>query len=239
MGGYGEREMQNLIQKDPTLFRTANIEDCAQVDQTLGFRINEIEQNLLEAAFKRDPEGDVSSWGKMVHDAQSWIGLHPQTLLTPYHELQRMCELIDRPDTAHFVDLGAGYGRMGLVLSQLYPEATFTGVEVVQERVEEGNRVFDYYGCKNSRLIHQNLFDDNFQLPIGDCYLIYDYGTLDHIRWTMGQLQNLADIHRFQVIARGKGIQSLIIAAHPWLFAKEGMPQEENFTVYKTYLLDS
>ena len=40
------------------------------------------------------------------------------------------------------VDLGAGYGRMGLVIAKHYPTLSFWGVEYVAERVAEGNRVF-------------------------------------------------------------------------------------------------
>jgi hypothetical protein len=207
-----------------------------EVDQRLGFTIDRIEFQLRAKAYELDPEGDVNSWGKLLHEAQSWIGLDPQTLLTPYDELSRMCDLIDTRDNIHFVDLGAAYGRMGFVLKARYPNSSFTGVEIVQERVDEGNRVFALHDCQNARLIQQDMFHESFQLPLGDCYMIYDYGVLDHLRWTMGQLENLADVHRFQVIARGDTIRSLIQYAHPWLTRIGDVKHEENFSVYTPYL---
>jgi hypothetical protein len=207
-----------------------------KIDRELGFNINTIEENLRRAAIEMDPEGSVNSWGKSMHEAQSWIGLCPQTLLTPYDELDRMCDLIDLPDGAHVVDLGAAYGRMGIVLNQRFPDAHFTGIEIVQERVEEGNRIYVEQGCQNARLIHHDMFAGNFQLPLADCYLIYDYGALDHIRWTMGQLENLANVHRFQLIARGETIRSLIQYAHPWLSDVGDTKHEKNFSVYANYV---
>lgn len=206
------------------------------VDIELGFEINAIEHKLHEAAYMRDPKGDVGTWGKMVHSAQTWIGLQPQTLLTPYDELSTMCDLIDLPAESHVVDLGAAYGRMGFVLHHRYPDAHFTGVEIVSERVEEGNRLFAKHGCQNARLLCKDMFAADFQLPLADCYLIYDYGAIDHLRWTMGQLQNLADVHKFQVIARGETIRSLINYAHPWLADVGETKHEKNFSVFANYI---
>lgn len=208
------------------------------IDDQLGFNVKSIERELLERAFKLDPEGSMGTWGRMLHEgAQTWVGLAPETLLTPYDELFRMCEKLQIGENGHLVDLGAAYGRMGFVLNEFRPSAFFTGIECVSERVNEGNRIFAQHKLDRARLIHDNLFRPDFTLPVGDAYLIYDYGNIEHIRWTMGQLQNLAGIHRFQVIARGDGIRSLIQYAHPWL-ADMGEPHhDENFSVYANYEL--
>jgi ubiquinone/menaquinone biosynthesis C-methylase UbiE len=209
---------------------------CNQVDQALGFHVNHIEDSLMRQAILVTPEGNLESWGQGLHQAQSWVGLHPQTLLTPYQELVWMCESMQQAEKAHVVDLGAGYGRLGLVMRQRLPEASYTGVEIVKERVDEGNRIFQKHGCQRARLIEQDLSLESYQLPLGDCYFIYDYGRIDHLRWTMAQLQNLADIHRFQVVARGQGIRSLIEMAHPWLHCLESNPYRQYFEIYSTHL---
>ena len=219
---------------DPSFFKSLTPEDCEKTDLLLGLEVNRIELHLLSLAKNNLPEGNISNWGKSLHDAQSWVGLHPQTLLTPYQELLWMCECV-KDTKGHVVDLGAGYGRLGLVMQQCLPDAFYTGVEIVNERVEEGNRIFNLLGCEKARLISADLASDRYELPMGDCYFIYDYGTLDHIRWTMGQLQNLSDIHRFQIVARGKGIRSLIDAAHPWLHKVEHQ-FEQYFSLYRTHL---
>ncbi len=218
----------------PSSFQSLTPDDCQRTDEWLGLEINRIELDLLKVAQTTLPTGDVSSWGKSMHDAQSWVGLHPQTLLTPYQELSWMCECV-KDQSGHVVDLGAGYGRLGMVMQQKLPKAFYTGVEIVRERVDEGNRIFGLLGSEKARLIAADLATTSYELPMGDCYFIYDYGTLDHIRWTMGQLQNLSDIHRFQIVARGAGIRSLIDMAHPWLHKIEN-PYEEYFSLYQTHL---
>lgn len=223
-----------LDRHNSSFFQSLTPDDCEKVDQELGLEINRIELELLGLAKNNLPEGNVTNWGKSLHAAQSWVGLHPQTLLTPYQELLWMCECV-KDIKGHVVDLGAGYGRLGLVMHQMLPDAFYTGVEIVHERVIEGNRVFNLLSCEKARLICADLASSSYELPMGDCYFIYDYGTLDHIRWSMGQLQNLADIHCFQIVARGNGIRSLIDAAHPWLHKVEH-EYEEYFSLYRTHL---
>lgn len=208
------------------------------MDKRLGYNVWSIEGELLERAQDLDPQGDMGTWGRLLHDgSQTWVGLSPHTLQTPYDELERMCEIIQPGEGTHVVDLGAGYGRMGHVLRAWSPGSHFTGVECVKVRVDEGNRSFDAHGCHQARLILQDMSAENFTLPMADCYMIYDYGRIDHIRWTMGQLQNLAGIHRFKVIARGKAIRSLIQYAHPWLYSAATPIHEDNFSVYGNYIL--
>lgn len=206
------------------------------LDAKLGFTISDIEIALFNRARDIDPTGNMTTWGRRLHDgAQTWVGLAPQTLLTPYDELNRMCQLLKIGEHGHVVDLGAAYGRMAFVLAHYAPSAYFTGIELVPERVNEGNRVMVAHGLERARLVVDNMSRPGFTLPLADAYMIYDYGNIEHIRWTMGQLQNLAGIHRFQVVARGEGIRTLIQYAHPWL-ADMGTPYHEtNFSVYTNY----
>lgn len=206
------------------------------LDREFGLDVVSIEQTLFQRAQDLDPNGSLQTWGRSLHGgSQTWVGLLHHTLLTPWHELDQMLDILGPGPNHHFVDLGAGYGRMGLLLHQRLPAAYFTGIELVGERVEEGNRAFVRHDCGRARLVQGDLFDPRFTLPLGDTYMIYDYGNIEHIRWTMGQLQNLATIHRFKVVARGKGVRSLIQYAHPWLSDMGDPVHEEHFSVYSNY----
>jgi hypothetical protein len=204
-----------------------------ELDKKFGLRINEIENNLLKAARDLRPDGDMDNLGSVLHaGSQTWIGLDPQTLNTPYEELIRLCEVLKPKSGTHMVDLGAGYGRLGLILSEMCPGVHFTGYELVKERVDEGNRVFIEREMKNSKLITQDLTDPAFKIPEVDYYFIYDYGKTAHIRQTMKQLEILADKIKFKVIARGKGSRSIIEHEHPWLSQVFDVHVEENFSIY-------
>jgi hypothetical protein len=204
------------------------------VDQILGFEIRQIEQRLFAEARDLTPAGDLASWGHGLHQGnQTWVGLSPQTLLTPYSELRLMCQLLQPLPGQQVVDLGAGYGRLGLVLHQLYPQVFFTGVEFVPERVVEGQRILAEFGCVHARLVQGDLSSEDFILPHADFYFIYDYGKIPHIRRTLRQLEAMAVERKFTIIARGQGTRSLIHHEHPWLTYIQEPLHEEFFSIYR------
>lgn len=204
----------------------------AEIDLAYGLNIEEIEKSLLLQARSLRPDGSMSNFGEVLHGGhQTWVGLDPQTLNTPYSELSAICDFLKPKDNELMVDLGAGYGRLGLVLQKQYPSVKFVGYELVRERVDEGNRVFEIEGCSNARLFMQDLMKESFELPHAEYYFIYDFGKTEHIRKTMKQLEILADSHHFKVIARGKGSRSIIEHEHPWLTCLD-VHHEKNYSIY-------
>jgi hypothetical protein len=202
-----------------------------QIDRHFGFNVAAIEAALLQKARDLGP-GNVHSWGHSLHEGnQTWVGLHPETLQTPYSELCQMMRHLE-PFEGHLVDLGAGYGRMALVLASFNQHATFTGFELVKERVIEGQRVLENLGLVRAKLFQQDLVASDFKMPVADAYFLYDYGKVHHIRHTLEQLKAVADHKTFKVIARGKGCRSLIDYEHPWLSQVYSAIHEENFSIY-------
>lgn len=215
--------MRNFLNLDFSL-------PSAQLDQQLGLEASAIEKQLYLKARERLPEGTHHDLGELLHNGnQSWVGLGAPTLLTPYSELQMMCEKLRPAPGETVVDLGAGYGRLGIVLGHLYPETNFLGYEVVKERVDEGERIFKKHGHSRARLIEQDLTCGSFKPPDVEYYFIYDYGKVGHIRRTLEQLSEIADRRKFKVIGRGKGTRSLIDNEFLWLISKY---QDKHFTIY-------
>lgn len=204
-----------------------------ELDDYFGYDINQIENDLLETARALRPQGTMNNFGEALHQGhQTWVGLDPQTLNTPYSELVRLCDLLSPVADETLIDLGAGYGRMGLVLNLLHPGTNFIGYELVQERVEEGNRILSHHNCSAAELICQDLTDPEFVLPDAQYFFLYDYGKVPHIRNTLKQIEEKADAQSFKVIARGKGSRSLIEHEHPWLCEINPVHHEENFSIY-------
>jgi hypothetical protein len=114
----------------------------SMVDKILGIRIKYIEEMLVAEARGFEPEGSHETWGPTLHQGvQTWVGLDVETLQTPYSECLRILQLLKIRPYQHVVDLGAAYGRMGVVIGGLYIKNSFTGFEYVKARVDEGNRV--------------------------------------------------------------------------------------------------
>lgn len=219
-----------MIELSSHLFDT----NSADLDRSLGFHVHSIEKSLLIQAQLLRPDGNHHIWGECLHQGnQSWVGLDPETLQTPYHELKDMCSLLKLTPGSMVVDLGAGYGRLALVLEALHPGVSFLGFELVKERVLEGQRIFKEQGLVNSRLLEQDLMQESFSLPKAQAYFLYDYGKVSHIRHTLNQLGQVADQKNFKLIARGKGIRSLIDFDFPWLHP---IIHRNHFSLYSTSL---
>jgi protein-L-isoaspartate O-methyltransferase len=209
----------------------------AQIDEHFGLRINTIEHELFLKAKSLRPQGDLSNLSQVLHDGhQTWVGLDPQTLQTPYAEVVHLCELLKLKAGEHLVDLGAGYGRVGLVLHHYNSGVRFTGYELVQERVIEGDRVLKQFDSDNLKLHTQDLMDPNFVIPEAQYYFLYDFGKVAHIRHVLKQLEERAFKDRFKIVARGKGSRSIIDHEHPWLSQTYPARHEENFSIYSMSL---
>lgn len=210
-------------------------EESEKIDQLLGFNIAQIESRMLSKAKILLPEGNHKTWSQALHQGnQTWVGLSLQTLQTPYSELKLMCELLKLRPQDTIVDLGAGYGRMGLVLKALYPEVNFLGYEYVLARVDEGVRIYKKFGCDKARLFTDDLTREDFVLPEAEFYFLYDYGTIHHIRKTLKQFEDLAVRRNFRLVARGEGVRSLIQYEHPWLSSVYEPIHHEQFSIYST-----
>lgn len=181
------------------------------VDRLLGFQIRPIEATLLKEAQKRNPTGDVSTLGRALHQGlQTWVGLNPRVLQTPYSEFWRILGTIPLRPGQVVVDLGAAYGRLGVVLSYVYPEAQFFGYEFVPERVAEGRRVYELYGLSQAKLVHQDVTARDFDLPRAQLYFIYDYGRNDHLKATFERLRQYAQHFSFHLVVKGKVASDLM-----------------------------
>jgi hypothetical protein len=203
------------------------------IDKFIGFNIAEIENNLFLQARAKTPQGNLQTWGASIHKGnQTWVGLWHQTLQTPYSELKEICDLLNPTTGSLLLDLGAGYGRLGIVLHALYPGSKFKGYEYVAERVEEGAKILNDLKCTHAELIQVDLTLEDFSLPEADFYFIYDYGTIKHIRQTLKQIELMAGRKKFKVIARGKGVISIIENEHPWLSKVFPVLRQENFNIY-------
>jgi len=193
-------------------------EHSRELDKKFGFNVEKIESELVSKAKEIQPDGDKSSWGKAMHDGnQTWVGLNPNQLQTTYGEFHEICELLDFSETKKIIDLGAGYGRLGLVCSAFSNDIDFIGYEFVNERVIEGNRILKKLDLTNCTLEQQDLSLSEFSLPVADVYFIYDFGRIEQIDSILHKIKELSYGRKVSVVARGRGTQSIIWNNHPWL----------------------
>ena len=205
------------------------------VDRILGFRPQYVEQMLVAEALDFDPEGNHETLGPSLHNGiQTWVGLDVSTLQTPYSECLRILKLLRLRPYQQVVDLGAAYGRMGIVIGGLFIKSTFTGYEYVKARVDEGNRIYTCLDLQNCKLLQQDLFDGNFKIPAADVYFIYDFGQVEHIDHTLAELRGISVQRPIQIVTRGRFTQQIIREGHPWLdVSYEG--KSDDVRIYRAY----
>lgn len=119
---------------------------------------------------------------------QTWVGLDFQILQTTYHDLKNIFETLRPGNNQRIIDLGAGYGRLGIFLHHFYPRTEFLGLELVEERVREGNRLLSLLGSIEKKMKVCDLSKIS-ELPEGDIYFIYDFGSVDHIKHILEMLK--------------------------------------------------
>ena len=158
---------------------------------------------------------DQSGRKKRYEGSQTWIGLHPQVLQTPYSEILTIFQTIKRFKPESIVDIGAGYGRLGIVSSSFFPEASFTGFEIIEQRLEEAKRMFEELELGNCKMVQEDLSLESFTPPKADVYFIYDFSDPLDIRKILRQICEVNAGRETLVVAKGEFIQPIIKKTHP------------------------
>lgn len=117
------------------------------------------------------------------------------------------------------VDLGSGYGRVGLVCSLLHPGVAFTGYEYVTERVEVCNQSSRSLGLEGGlQFIAQDLSLASFQIPKADVYYLYDPFTEETYQYVLAQIVAISKSQKVRVVTKGNARHWLndIASANRW-----------------------
>jgi hypothetical protein len=194
----------------------------ALADQWLGLQAQPIEELLLKN----------QSYEHGYSTVQFWRGLSLQAMQTPYTEIRHILSLLDLQNGHHVVDLGCSYGRMGHVIGRHYPEVSFTGYELVAERVQEGNRVLARFHYPRVAIETKDLSSAVFLPPDAEFYFIFDFGSASAIEKTLQDLRRIAQRKPITLVGRGRGIRHQIYQSHPWLCQIKTPQVHGNFTIF-------
>jgi precorrin-6B methylase 2 len=194
------------------------------LDDALGFQIEAVEKTIIE------------------HDPHTpWAGLEPQALQTPYPEIRLMLQQLSLKSGQTIVDLGAAYGRMGLVIGAHHPEVKFIGYEISLERVKEGKRILCQFPFASTganigsvQLLPDDISRTDWQLPEADVYFIYDFGDLESIIRVIDQLKKRAVKTPITVVGRGRRTRDHIERHEPWLSQVNSPRHCGNFSIYQS-----
>lgn len=203
-----------------------------RLDRCFGYKIGRIETKLNQKYQSYDKMVERGNLKQHYQGTQTWIGLHPQVLQTPYSDILNCLESLRDCSVTTVVDIGSGYGRVGLVMNAVFPEAKFLGVEVLKKRAREGNRVFERLGLKNCRMIEQNVLANDYQIPQAQIYFIYDFSEADDICQVLDILQSRMREKTFYLITRGERVDFLLEKKYKSFWRGRGFKAFNDLKVY-------
>jgi SAM-dependent methyltransferase len=217
----------HLDSHDQSWYHQAKIDSL--IDLSSGIQSKRISQEIQKASRKEFNEKHQGE------ETYSFAG--PELLLTPYSEILNLFQAVGLKDGQTVVDLGAGFGRVGLALAARYPGVSSTGYEIVKERIDEGARVAKEWGLDSQvHLLEQNLADPQFKPKAADVYFAFNPvsgSTFDKILEDLRTV-GLESGKRFRFIVFGPS-PFYKTDAQPWLkqLTGEGIPKGDELKIYE------
>lgn len=203
-----------------------------KLDKKLGFKISKIETKLSQVYRPYNLAEDPTNKKKHFKGGQAWIGLHPQALQTTYNDIYAAFTYLSGANIKRVIDIGAGYGRVGLVLGSFFPEAQFLGIELVAQRVNEGNRIFKKFNLTNCEIINQNVVEEVKKIPNADLYFIYDFSVKTDIDIVLESVLEKR-IDPFYLVAHGDRVEFLMNKKYQKSWYQSEKVHNTNLRIYK------
>jgi hypothetical protein len=98
-----------------------------------------------------------------------------------------------------FIDIGAGFGRVGIYLAILHPGVKFIGYEIIPERVAEFNRVAKALGIGSDAITYvQDLSDPKFRMARADYYYANNPVNRETGKIIWSQLREIYRTHKYR-----------------------------------------
>lgn len=134
-----------------------------------------------------------------------------------------------------FIDLGSGYGRVGLVVGLMHPEVDFIGYEFVPHRVQIAQHTAQSLAMEEHvNFFTQDLSSKDFKIPEAEVYYLYDPFSAETYGHVLDQLTTLSREKKIIIVTKGnaRGWLMDIVRQEGWI-----SPQEfdgSNLCVFKS-----
>lgn len=230
-------QLRQIVDNPHTFMRSKEVHErdhAKDLDKRLGYRISKIEEKLLQkyrAYYKSD---DKTNKKKHFGGTQTWIGLHPQALQTTYNEIFDALYTIREFPIKRVVDIGSGYGRVGLVMNSIFPSAEFIGLEILKQREFEGNRIFEKLKLSNCKIILENVLEKDFVLPKAEVYFMYDFSEKEDICKILDILSTRLTDDNFFLITKGDRIDFLLEKKYKEFWSSNGFLSSGDLKIYSS-----
>lgn len=128
---------------------------------------------------------------------------------TSYAQIFSVLDHLKLREGAHLVDLGSGFGRMGLVAGLWRDDLKFTGYEFFGHRVDVSRASTKRLGLSDRvSFYEQDLSDPNFKIPSADVYYMYDPFTAETYERVIARLLDVGRTRAVSVVTKGHAGES-------------------------------
>lgn len=122
------------------------------------------------------------------------------------------------------VDLGSGYGRVGIVVGLMRPDLDFIGYEYVPHRVEISSTCAERLGLQERvHFYTQDLSLKDFQIPEADIYYLYDPFSEETYGHVLSQLVAISRHRKITIATKGnaRGWLMEVVRREGWAHPQE------------------
>jgi hypothetical protein len=205
---------RDMSVEDFRLFSGAAVIEMAAISNVESMRLQSLEEgawkislyrafDVMDEIFGLDYSRDIGMKNNEMTSERLYegAGLGVQT---SYSSLLMAIQALQIKPAAKLVDLGSGYGRLGLLMGLLRPDIEFTGYEFVGHRVEVANNASLRLGLERS--VHfciQDLSIAEFAIPEADVYYMYDPFTGETYNHVFGQLEKISREKSITIVTKG------------------------------------
>jgi hypothetical protein len=111
---------------------------------------------------------------------------------------------LNPPPGSRFIDLGSGYGRIGLTVGLVRPDLNFIGYEYVQHRVDSAIATVDKFKLqKHVQFYNQDLSATEFMIPEATTYYMYDPFCEKTYKHVLSQLVAISQRQKISIVTKG------------------------------------
>lgn len=154
---------------------------------------------------------------------------------TSYLTIFKVLDHLALKEGAHLIDLGSGFGRVGLAAGLWRNDLRFSGYEYVGERVEASRVSAERSGISDRvQFETQDLSDPRFVIPGADAYYLYDPFSDSTYQHVIGRLIEVGASRRISVIAKAGARDAFARQVESALWEKPESLDEDTILVFRS-----
>lgn len=152
-----------------------------------------------------------------------------------YSALLMALRYVNLPSGSRFIDLGSGFGRVGITVGLLRPDIEFSGYEFVENRVNVATAAVKNLGLdKRVKFFQQDLSDQNFVFPEAETYYLYDPFTEETYKHIINKLTEVASRKKINVITKGNAKLHFLKSENIRTWSKPQEFRTGNFCLFRS-----